>query len=121
MVNTASNAKEKNNNGTMVFPSTAITTRESFVGYIRQIATRRSQPARISILSKVAEPQAGPPDTLAPAAHKTYAQAIQLMREAAERTARKWEPVINAAKPEEIKFTSGPPGFFTVGDEQTGE
>ncbi len=121
MVNTAGNAKEKNNNGTMVFPSTAITTRESFVGYIRQIATRRSQPARISILSKVAEPQAAPPDTLAPAAHKTYAQAIQLMREAAERTARKWEPVINAAKPEEIKFTSGPPGFFTVGDEQTGE
>jgi hypothetical protein len=121
MVTTASDAKEKNNNGTLVFPSTAVNTRESFVAYVKQLAARRSQPARTSILSKVAEPQAAPADTLAPAAHKTYAQAIQLMSQAAERTARKWEPVISAAKPEEITFTSGAPGFFTVGDPQTGE
>ncbi len=121
MVTTASNAKEKNNNGTLVFPSTAISTRESFVAYVKQLAARRSQPAQISILSKVAEPQPAPVDTLEPASHKTYTQAIQLMRQAAERTARKWEPVISAAKPEEINFTSGAPGFFTVGDQQTGE
>jgi unsaturated chondroitin disaccharide hydrolase len=121
MVTSASDAKEKNNNGTLVFPATAVSTRESFVAYIKQLAARRSQPARTSILSKVAEPQAAPPDTLAPAGHKTYAQAIQLMSQAADRTARKWEPIISAAKPEEINFTSGAPGFFTVGDQQTGE
>jgi unsaturated chondroitin disaccharide hydrolase len=121
MITTAGDAEEKNNNGTLVFPSTAVSTRESFVAYVKQLAARRSQPARTSILSKVAEPQAAPADTLAPAGHKTYAQAIQLMSQAAERTARKWEPVISAAKPEEINFTSGPPGFFTVGDQQTGE
>lgn len=121
MVTTASDAKEKNNNGTLAFPATAISTRASFVAYVKQIAARRSQPARISILSKVAEPQAAPADTLAPAGHKTYAQAIQLMSQAADRTARKWESIISAAKPEEINFTSGAPGFFTVGDQQTGE
>ena len=42
------------------------------------------------------------------------------MRQAAERTARKWEPIISAAKPEEVNVNSGQ-GFFTVGDHQTGE
>jgi rhamnogalacturonyl hydrolase YesR len=121
MVTTAANAREKNNNGTLVFPSTAVKTRAGFVAYIKQLTARRSQPASISILSKIAEPQPAPADTLAPAGHKTYAQAIELMRQAAERTARKWEPVISASKPEEINFTSGAPGFFTVGDQLTGE
>ncbi len=121
MMTTATNAGEKNNNGTLVFPPAAVSTRESFVAYVKQLAARQTQPARVSILSKVAGPQLAPADTLQPASHKTYSQAIQLMSQAAERTARKWEPIISAAKPDEINFTSGAPGFFTVGDQQTGE
>jgi unsaturated chondroitin disaccharide hydrolase len=121
MATTAANASEKNNNGTLVLPSTALTTRESFVAYVKGLVERRSHPARVSVLSESAGPQPAPPDTLQPATHKTYAQAITLMAQAAERTARKWEPVIAAAKPAEFSFTSGAPGFFTVGDQQTGE
>jgi unsaturated chondroitin disaccharide hydrolase len=121
MVTTADGAKEKNNNTTLVFPSSAITNREKFVAYIKQLAVRRAEPARVRTLSKTAGPQSAPVDTRAPAAHKTYAKSLQLMAEAADRTARKWEPVISAAKPEEVNFISGAPGFFTVGDQKTGE
>jgi unsaturated chondroitin disaccharide hydrolase len=121
MVTTASKASEKNNNGTLVFPSTAVSNRESFVAYVKQLSAQRSEPARITILSKVAEPQPAPADTLESAGHKPYAQAIQLMSQAAVRTASQWEPLISAAKPEDLKFTSGALGFFTAGDQQTGE
>ncbi|HEY2973248.1 MAG TPA: DUF4861 family protein [Pyrinomonadaceae bacterium] len=121
MVTTASKASEKNNNGTLVFPSTAVSNRESFVAYVKQLSAQRSEPAMITILSKVAEPQPAPADTLEPAGHKPYAQAIQLMSQAAVRTASQWEPLISAAKPEDLKFTSGALGFFTAGDQQTGE
>jgi unsaturated chondroitin disaccharide hydrolase len=59
-------------------------------------------------------------DTLEPASHRSYAQAIQLIRQAAERTADKWAAVISRTKPEDIDSNSGP-GFFTLGDQQTGE
>ncbi len=121
MTVTAGDAKSKNNNGTVSRPASGINTREGFVAYVRQLAARFAQPAKVSILSKTAAPESAPPDTLAPATHKTYTQAIELMQQAAERTARKWEPVLSAAKPEDINSTGGALGFFTVGNQQNGE
>src|ERR1700730_3380470 len=121
MTVTASDAKAKNNNGTIALPATAVNTREGFIAYVREVAARFAQPAKISVLSKTAAPESAPLDTLAPAMHKTYSQAIDLMRQAAERTARKWEPVLSATKPEGLSSTGGALGFFTVGNQQTGE
>ncbi len=121
MMVTAANAREKNDNGSIVLPATAVKSREQFVDYLRRVAGERKQPASISFLSQVAAPQTAPPDTLAPSSHKTYAQAIELMRQAADRTAQKWEPIVSATKPEEINFFTGAKGFFTTGDQQTGE
>ncbi len=118
---TADSAGDRNNNGTIIFPSTAVTTREQFVAYAKQISQRQAQPATISFLSKTAAFQSAPPDTLAPAKSKTYQQAIDLLGQAVERTAQHWEPIVSASRPEEINFRDGALGFFTEGDQQTGD
>jgi unsaturated chondroitin disaccharide hydrolase len=117
----ASDARSKNNNGTLSFPSAALTTREQFVGYVKTLVDRVSKPVQTNIVSKTAAPQPAPTDTLQPVTQKTYSQAIKLIAEATERTAQKWEPIVSATKPEELNFTTGAPGFFTVGDQTTGE
>ena len=114
-------ARSKNNNGTVSFPSTAITTRQQFVAYVKTLVDRTSKPVQTTVASKTAAPQAAPTETLQPSSKKTYVQAIKLIAEATDRTAKKWESVISASKPEDLNFTEGPPGFFTVGDQFTGE
>lgn len=115
----ATKASEKNNNTTLVFPARAITTRDDFVAYARQMATVLTQPARVTIVSTVAAPQPAPSDTT-PASQKTYAQAIELMRQSLDRSAVKWEPIINTAPSEQVSMRAGS-GFFTEGDNRTGE
>ena len=115
----AAKASEKNNNTTIVFPAKGITTREEFVSYARHLSSRFTQPAKVTLLSTVAAPQPAPSDTTA-ASRKTYGQAIELMRQSLDRTAIKWEPIINAAPSSEISMRAGR-GFFTEGDNQTGE
>jgi unsaturated chondroitin disaccharide hydrolase len=116
----ATSAAERHRNGSLVTPSNAVSTRESFIELVQQTGRRLAQPARVSILSESAAPQSAPPDTLHPARGKTYAEAIELLRKAAERTARKWEPVISETPPEQFDKNNGL-GFFTEGDNQTGE
>lgn len=116
----ATSAAERHRNGSLATPSSALSTRESFIELVQQTSRRLTRPARVSILSGSAAPQSAPPDTLHPARGKTYAEAIELLRQAAERTARKWEPVISQTPPEQFDKNNGP-GFFTEGDNQTGE
>jgi unsaturated chondroitin disaccharide hydrolase len=120
LTTSATSAAERHRNGSLVTPSNAVSTRESFIELVQQTGRRLAQPARVSILSESAAPQSAPPDTLHPAHGKTYAEALDLMRQAAERTARKWEPVISQTPPEQFDKNNGL-GFFTEGDNQTGE
>src|SRR5207248_10236779 len=61
-----------------------------------------------------------PADTLRPAKKKSYAEAIDLLRQSAERTAQKLEPAITRTAPADAAREAGE-GFFTEGDNQTGE
>ncbi|MGH9969511.1 MAG: DUF4861 family protein [Pyrinomonadaceae bacterium] len=120
MLVATSNALEKNNNTTLVFPGRGLTRREDFVSYATRTSAQLSQPASITLLSRSATPQSAPADTLVPASRKTYSQAIELMRQSVDRAARKWEPIISAAPTEQLSVRTGP-GFFTEGDQQTGD
>jgi unsaturated chondroitin disaccharide hydrolase len=87
---------------------------------VQETTRRITQPAAVTIVSGSAAPQSAPPDTLRPARSKTYAEALELMRQAAERTAQKWETIISQTAPEAADRNKGL-GFFTEGDNQTGE
>ncbi|MCM3903937.1 MAG: DUF4861 domain-containing protein [Pyrinomonadaceae bacterium] len=57
MLTTANSAKKKNNNTTLVFPSRALTRREEFIDYARQMDGSLTQPAKVTLLSTSAAPQ----------------------------------------------------------------
>ena len=74
---------------------------EAFVDLARETSRRLTQPAQVKLLSPNAAPQSAPPDTLQPARSKTYAEAIDLLKQSAERTAQKWEPIVANSPAEE--------------------
>jgi unsaturated chondroitin disaccharide hydrolase len=117
---TASSATTKHRNGSLVVPSNVIDTSAGFIERVKQASRRITEPAQVSILSQSAAPQSAPPDTLHPARSKTYAEAIELLRQAVERDAQKWEPIMAQTPPEQVDKNNGL-GFFTEGDNQTGE
>ena len=117
---TAPSADGRNRYGTLVEPAATPKTFDAFLDLVRQASRRISQPAKVVVLSSSAAAQSAPPDTLQPARKKTYAEAIALLRQSAERTAQKWEPVISKTVTQEITRDKGE-GFFTEGDNQTGE
>src|SRR5207237_9274594 len=57
---------------------------------------------------------------LQPAKKKSYAEAIELLKQSALRDAAKWEPIVARSTPEEAARDKGD-GFFTEGDNQSGE
>jgi unsaturated chondroitin disaccharide hydrolase len=116
----APTAAAKYRYGTLGLPAESVKAREGFTELVQQTARRLARPAQLSLLSKTAAPQSAPPDTLRPARSKTYAEAVALMRGAAERTASKWEPVLSKSPPQEAGRSTGL-GFFTEGDNRTGE
>ncbi len=84
------------------------------------LATPVSKPAVVEILSKSAAPQSAPPDTLLATGHRTWAQAVALLRAGADRTAASFEPLIDTNAPGSVtKFVGR--GFFTDGDNATGQ
>jgi hypothetical protein len=101
-------------------PAAAKPTRDTFADYLRTTSGRLAHSATAEILSKSAEAQSAPLDTLSTAAHKTRAQAIALLEQSVERTARVYEPIIAASAPGSIDKYNGR-GFFTEGDQITGE
>jgi len=115
-----SSAANKNRNGSLVLPLAAPKTLDAFVELVRETSRRITQPAQVALLSKSAAPQSAPPDTLQPARSKTYTEALDLLRQSAERTAKKWESIVANSPAEEATRDKGP-GFFTEGDNQTGE
>lgn len=116
---TEANAANRYRNGSLVLPSVPLTF-AAFVNLVRETSRRISQPALVAMLSRSAASQPAPPDTLQPARAKTFAEAIDLLRQSAERTARKWEPTLVSSSAEEVTRDKGA-GFFTEGDNQTGE
>ncbi|HEV7684208.1 MAG TPA: DUF4861 family protein [Pyrinomonadaceae bacterium] len=107
-------------NGSLVLPASGSKTSTAFFDQVSDTRQRMINPAQVNFLSPVAAPQSAPPDTLQPARAKTYSAAIDLLKSAAERTAQKWEPLMAKSPAAEVGRDNGP-GFFTEGDNQTGE
>jgi unsaturated chondroitin disaccharide hydrolase len=104
----------------LLLPSNGITTEAAFKTYVEGLRAAIDQPARVTLLSKAGAPQSAPLDTLAPAKKKTYTEAIELMRQAADRTGAALEPAITStAIGTADKFEGN--GFFTEGDNKTGQ
>jgi unsaturated chondroitin disaccharide hydrolase len=112
-------AGQRNMNGSRIVPERAIRTSEAFSAALAARVGRLTAPLRVAVVSTSGRPQSAPPDTVAPARAKTRAEAIDLMRQAADRTAAAWEPIIAGTKPGTAEKYVGL-GFFTEGDNRTG-
>jgi len=102
-----------------VLPPDAVATREQFLKAVREQASRMELPTTFEILSKHASPEGAPADTLVAHGAKTVPQAIALLREQIDRTAAAWEPGVRGDA--ENGNPKAVPGFFTEGDNKTGE
>ncbi|HXA00176.1 MAG TPA: DUF4861 family protein [Candidatus Dormibacteraeota bacterium] len=114
-----SNRKITGEQMSFVLPPDGIRTREQFLGAVKEQADRIAQPTKFEILSKSASAESAPADSLTPHKTRTVEQAIGLLREEVDRTAANWEPIVrgsaDGANPKAV------PGFFTEGDNKTGE
>lgn len=117
---TATSADARIRYGSLAAPRATPRTFDEFIAFVRETSARLTQPARVSIVSTAALPGSAPVDTLKPAKTKTYAEAIELLKQSAERTAQKLEPAISRTPPGDAARDTGE-GFFTEGDNQTGE
>jgi unsaturated chondroitin disaccharide hydrolase len=114
------NNPEMQERASLVTPHPGIRNKDEFIQEMKEIARALDHPVQVKVLSSAPAAQSAPPDTLAPASPKTYSQAIGLLKQEIDRTAAKWEPVIAASTPESFQANKGA-GFFTDGDNQTGE
>jgi unsaturated chondroitin disaccharide hydrolase len=104
-------------NGSWSRHPTAITTEKAFMSELDQLAVLLARRVQVSILSKRGAPESAPADTLSVAKSKSFAQAIQLLSSAYERTAKELESQLSA--PEGFSKFEGR-GFFTEGDNASG-
>lgn len=98
----------------------AITSQGQFLAAVHAQVSRMEQPATARIFSSAPQGQSAPPDTLHPAASRSYDQAIGLLKQEIDRTARKWAPIISAGNSKTFGAHDGS-GFFTEADGRTGE
>lgn len=113
------NQKEEGAHQSLVLPPDEIRTREEFLNAVKQQADRMVQAANIRILSSVSSSESAPTDTLVPHKAKSTEEALGLVRQAIDRTALQWEPILQATS-EPLSSHSGQ-GFFTEADNTTGE
>jgi unsaturated chondroitin disaccharide hydrolase len=106
--------------GTIQLPWPFAQGAEGFPAYLADVASRMTEPATVQILSKSGAPELAPADTRGAAQHRTYEQAIALLQQAADRTAAKFKPLVEATAPGAEDKTNGS-GFFTDGNDQTGQ
>jgi unsaturated chondroitin disaccharide hydrolase len=95
----------RNQAGTLSLPAET-PTRETFLRYLLAQSSRMATPATIQVLPKSAAPSA--------TAHRTYSEAIALLQQAADRTAKTYEPLVHSSIPAEMDKFAGN-GFFTEG------
>jgi unsaturated chondroitin disaccharide hydrolase len=103
---------------TAVLRDDAVKTKEAFMEFVKSSSEAFAHPVAAKVLSTAAATQSAPPDTLAPGKHKTYTEAIELLGAEIDRTATKWEPIVQANPKVETRVGDG---FFTDGDAQSGE
>ncbi len=111
----AADAAHRNLNGTLK-PASSAPAREAFVAYVGSMSARLAKPASMKILSKAAAPESAPADTRIPT-HRTFSEAIALMRQSADRTAKLFEPQVLANDAAAMDKYKGS-GFFTEGDNE---
>jgi unsaturated chondroitin disaccharide hydrolase len=114
------NNQEMQERASLITPHSDIRSQDQFVQTMQQIADALGAPAQVKFLSSAPAAQSAPPDTLPPSTHKTYSQAINLLKQEIDRTATQWQPVITSSAPGTMSPNKGL-GFFTDGDNQTGE
>src|SRR5215510_11164802 len=117
---TAPTADSRFRYGSLAAPGISPRNFDEFLAFVHQTSARVTQPARIAVLSSNASAQSAPPDTLQAHKIKSYAEAIDLLKQSAERTAQKLEPFISQTVPSAAGRDTGE-GFFTEGDNQSGE
>jgi unsaturated chondroitin disaccharide hydrolase len=110
----ASDFAARNHAGTLATASPK-PTRERFLTLLADVGARMAAPPVVEIVSKEAAPEAAPRDTVGALRHRSYGEAIELLRGAADRTAAKYEPLVTASTPASVDKTHGA-GFFTEGD-----
>jgi len=117
---TAASADSRIRYGSMAGPRKSPRSFDDFVSFVQETKERLAQRPIVKIVSTTAAPEAAPVDTLQPSKKKSYAEAIDLLKQSAERTARTLEPAISRTNPAAAAREAGE-GFFTEGDNQTGE
>jgi unsaturated chondroitin disaccharide hydrolase len=113
------NELEKQNHPSLVLPADGTRSRERFLGAVKEQANRMEMPTTFRILSSEARAEPPPADTLVRHETKTVEQALALLRQAIDRTATTWEPILRAT-PDPVSAKTGQ-GFFTEADNQSGD
>ncbi|HMI54260.1 MAG TPA: DUF4861 family protein [Candidatus Saccharimonadales bacterium] len=104
----------------ITLPSGAIQTQEAFLAAVKTQAAHMEKPVQMQFLSTAAAAQPAPGDTLAGPSARTAGEAIALLERSIDRTAAQWEPVLRSSPADSFSAKTGL-GFFTEGDDQTGE
>lgn len=109
----------ENGRESLVFPPDGLKTEAEFIAAVKSQAERMASPLAVKILSSSPSEQSAPPDTLVPHKSKSIAEATALLRQAIDRTAAEWEPVVRSSASDSGPRTGA--GFFTEADNATGE
>jgi unsaturated chondroitin disaccharide hydrolase len=106
-------------NTSIALSPTGLTSAAAFRAAVGIQARAMASPAVTTVLSTQAAPQTAPLGTLHPARAKTYSEALDLVRQEAERTATKFLPELQREGNELSKEQGS--GFFSEADNETGE
>src|SRR6266446_3083630 len=113
------NELETQEHPSLVLPADGVRNRDQFLSAVKEQAGRMELPTTFRMLSSAASDEPPPADTLVRHEARTIEQALGLLRQAIDRTATTWEPILRAT-PEPISSKTGQ-GFFTEADNQSGD